>query len=379
MNGNIIDDFFKKYKNIMETMVNVNIMTVGKTGVGKSTLINNVFREKLAKTGVGSPVTQHLRKYSKDNIPISIYDTKGLELKEDVQNKIKEEIIEEVERRARSGNEAEYIHVLWYCINASSNRIEEFEIEWIDELSKVLPVIVVLTQSFSKASDDFYRYIDDKNLPIKSIQKVLAEQYEINEDIQIPPNGLEDLVKTTYGILPEAVRKAFINAQKVDIDSKVDAAIKWTAGYVTGSFATGFTPIPFSDALVLVPIQVSMLAHITAIFGVSISKSLISGIVGSIGGAGGAAMLGRYIVSNLLKLIPGIGTVAGGAISATTAAIITTALATAYIKVMKVVAKHEYEGKRLSNEEIAEMVKKQFEKELKKDRSKKDIKDMITV
>ena len=68
----------------METMPTVNIMTVGKTGVGKSTLINSVFREKLAETGVGSPVTRHLRRYNKETIPISIYDTKGLELKEEV-------------------------------------------------------------------------------------------------------------------------------------------------------------------------------------------------------------------------------------------------------------------------------------------------------
>ena len=35
----------------------LNIIVAGKTGVGKSTLINSVFKEKLADTGMGTPVT----------------------------------------------------------------------------------------------------------------------------------------------------------------------------------------------------------------------------------------------------------------------------------------------------------------------------------
>jgi len=40
------------------------------------------------------------------------------------------------------------------------------------------------------------------------------------------------------------------------------------------------------------------------------------------------------IVSNLLKLIPSVGTVAGGMISGTTAGLLTTALGESYIKIM---------------------------------------------
>ena len=43
----------------------LNIIVAGKTGVGKSTLINSVFKEKLADTGMGKPVTSHMRKITK--------------------------------------------------------------------------------------------------------------------------------------------------------------------------------------------------------------------------------------------------------------------------------------------------------------------------
>ena len=39
----------------------VNILIAGRTGVGKSTLINAVFQGNLATTGQGKPVTQETR------------------------------------------------------------------------------------------------------------------------------------------------------------------------------------------------------------------------------------------------------------------------------------------------------------------------------
>jgi len=37
-----------------------NLLVVGKTGVGKSTLVNTMFGSEVARTGVGEPVTKGL-------------------------------------------------------------------------------------------------------------------------------------------------------------------------------------------------------------------------------------------------------------------------------------------------------------------------------
>ena len=58
----------------------LNIMVAGKTGVGKSTLINAVFKEHLADMGMGKPVTTYMRKITKKDVPLAIYDTRGFEL-----------------------------------------------------------------------------------------------------------------------------------------------------------------------------------------------------------------------------------------------------------------------------------------------------------
>ena len=67
-------------KNVQKNMTRLNIMVMGKTGAGKSTLINQVFSRNLAVTGVGKPVTQAIRKYELEDFPLAIYDTPGLEL-----------------------------------------------------------------------------------------------------------------------------------------------------------------------------------------------------------------------------------------------------------------------------------------------------------
>lgn len=51
-------------------------------------------------------------------------------------------------------------------------------------------------------------------------------------------------------------------------------------------------------------------------------------------GSGTASLAGKTIVSNLLKLILGVGTIAGGMISGSTAAVLTASMAEAYIKLM---------------------------------------------
>ena len=133
----------------------LNIIVAGKTGVGKSTLINSVFREKLAETGMGKPVTDHMRRLTKKGVPLSIYDTRGFELGKEVQSEVKKEIVTTINKCLATQDINKAIHCIWYCINTASNRIEPEEIEWLRELSREnqvtqVPIIIVLTQSFSK-------------------------------------------------------------------------------------------------------------------------------------------------------------------------------------------------------------------------------------
>lgn len=371
---NVLAEVFNKIQEEMDNMEKTNILIVGKTGAGKSTLINSVFRAEMAETGAGKPITQHLKKISKEGIPVSLYDTKGLELSGVVQEEIKKEILDEIDRCnnlcIENDSKSELIHICWYCIDGSVRRCEETDINWINEIASKIPVIVVVTKGFPKKdAREFKKNIENLNLNCRAIIPVLAEKYEDEDEeeddvVIIPSYGLEKLVEVTLESLPEGVRKSFNNAQKVSLDKKVVAARKWVAGYTSTTAAIGASPVPFSDAPLLVAAQISMLAHITAIFGLSIEKAVLTAVIGSVAGVSGTTLTGKTLVSNLLKLIPGVGTVAGGVISASVASMMTITLGLAYISVLKFIVEEQNKGNEVSTEVIKEKMKEAYKKEL---------------
>lgn len=109
----------KKEKPIM------NILLMGATGVGKSSLINGLFGQEIAKAGVGKPITQHLEKFIDEKKGLILWDTKGIEDKDyhDTMQSIKKEM----EDSFKTLSEKEAIDVVYLCVKETSSRIQERE------------------------------------------------------------------------------------------------------------------------------------------------------------------------------------------------------------------------------------------------------------
>lgn len=365
-----IDAIAEKIKNLNT----LNIIVAGKTGVGKSTLINAVFRDKLAETGMGKPVTDHMRKISKKGIPLAIYDTKGFELGRDVQQQVKQEVMETISKGLAIQDINKAIHCIWYCINTASNRVEPEEIEWLKELSKEnqitqVPIIVVLTQSFSKKNADAMRkMILNENLDVVQVVPVLAEDYEIDEAYVARSYGLDVLIHVMGEALPDELMDTLQNVQIASLAEKKKRAQAAIATATLAAAGEGAAPIPFSDCALLIPTQLGMIASITVIFGFDVNKSILTAFLSSTLGSGGATLLGKTVVSNLVKLIPGVGTIAGGAISAATAGVLTAALGEAYIGIMTLVFNGEMSIDDLGTKRGKDQMTALFKYELKKQR-----------
>lgn len=349
----------------------LNIIVAGKTGVGKSTLINSVFKEKLADTGMGKPVTSHMRKITKKGVPLAIYDTRGFELGKEVQAEVKQEVMDTISKGLATQNINKAIHCIWYCINTASNRIEPEEIEWLRELSMEnqitqVPIIVVLTQSFSKKkAQEMRQVLLNENSDIIQIIPVLAEDYEIEDLGVAKAYGLDVLIKVMGEALPDELMDTLQHVQIACLEEKKRRAQAAVATAAVAAAGEGAVPIPFSDCALLIPTQIGMIASITVIFGFDVNKSVITALLSSSIGAGGATLLGKTVVTNMLKFIPGAGTAVGGVISAGTAGVITAALGEAYIGIMELVFKGDMSIDDLGTKKGKDAMSTMFKKRLK--------------
>ncbi len=172
--------------------------------------------------------------------------------------------------------------------------------------------------------------------------------------------ALKELIELTKEVFPEGHRAALAAAQKADLDFKHEQAQGVVAWAATAAFGIGATPIPLADTGPLLAVQIGMLARISAVYGLSFSSGFLSTLATSTVGGTIATLTGRLIVGGLLKLFPGIGWVAGGAISGSTAAALTASFGATYIASLDAVfAKHA--GETPSEEEVLDEVKRRLQ------------------
>ena len=357
MTENVAEKIMAAIRDVQKNMTKLNIMVMGKAGAGKSTLINNVFSRNLAQTGIGKPVTQSIRKYEIEDFPLAIYDTPGLELGgENAIDELLKESKEVLSKGAMRGI-SESIHCIWYCVSTPSHRFEEAEVEFIkkflDEANEFcVPVIIVLTQSYSKKdAKALMSEIEKENLNVVQIVPVLAQDVDIDEEYVIKAYGLDTLIDIVNNVIPEALRNTLAAVQKASLKMKLRKANAIVATAAAAAAATGAIPIPFTDAAVLVPEQIGMIASITAVFGIPLEKATVTAILSATIGTVGTTVMGKTVVSGLLKMIPGVGSIAGGVISASVAAALTAALGEAYIAIMMMVSKGEMSVSELDTDE----------------------------
>ena len=237
LNDKLIEYIKKESEKIMEKSFknsnHFNTLLLGKTGVGKSTLINGTFgfaKNEGAKTGIGEPITKEFGEYTSDKRKgLRLIDSQGIELEghniEVVFNSAKKLI----EDRAREGDPDKLIHCIWYCFKSSGLRFENCEKEILTLLMNQyddnnLPIIVVITQNFIE--EDTVKMIDYLKkefqflnreiiiIPVVALKKNLGNK---KKELIVEEDGIEELIKVSFEKSQKAILPAFVKSIKEKI------------------------------------------------------------------------------------------------------------------------------------------------------------------
>jgi uncharacterized protein (DUF697 family)/GTP-binding protein EngB required for normal cell division len=362
------DQFSKKFEEQSASIGRFNLAIFGKTGVGKSTLINSIFGEDVAETGIGGPVTQGSHLYMHVSGHFGVLDTPGLEIGKDSSIILQD--LEQYVREMRRSPLKEQVHVVWYCVRATDRRFEDTEDAFIRALDRLgLPVLLVFTQvpmrdgRYHPDALELADSIRARDLPLNG-EPIFLTYAKADEFAGYESHGLQDLLDATFRVAPEGVLAALTAAQKIDMNRKRGAANKAIGVAVAAAAAAGATPIPFSDAAILVPIQLTMMASVSHIYDIKIDKATTAALAAT----AAATTAGRSLIAGLFQLVPGLGSIVGGAIAAGVASSLTWAIGQAWVVVCVRIAQGEFSSVSgaLDSDEIREVFMTEFKSNIKK-------------
>ena len=228
-----LKSLLKDSKKEVKTVEHLNIVVVGPSGVGKSTLINAVLNsDNLTPEGFGQPVSQETNFFTSENVPFfRLADSKGIEKNAECGVEVVLETIKNFIKSQLDTKEPDnYIHCIWYCWTGS--RLEKSEIDLLNKLTKVytsetLPVIIVYTNAIDPTQIENAKKYVLNQLKIKNdFVDVLSKEREIVTGIKIPQRNIDKLREVTIKSAKTAINSSCYEGLIEDIKSRIKLLVE---------------------------------------------------------------------------------------------------------------------------------------------------------
>ncbi len=264
-----------------------NIIVIGNSGVGKSTLINACLEENVAPAEYGiKGTTDKLKIYTSSKIPFRLVDTVGFEpnsLKLPfVKSKGVRAVEDWVKENSEAGNADFKINVIWFCIDGTSGKLFQDTLNNFEAATRIwksIPIIIVVTKSYSEPDKIKNLKMINEALSnnkklrerVKAVIPVVAEQFIISEESNAfaPISGIVELINKTNELIPDS--RAVADKDFDDfILSKLRSQANGTVSLATiGAGVVAAVPIPIPDAGILTAIETFEINSISKIYGIT--------------------------------------------------------------------------------------------------------------
>jgi uncharacterized protein (DUF697 family)/predicted GTPase len=301
----------------------------GKTQSGKTSIIKFLTGADEAEIGYGfKPCTRYSRRYqfpTPEAPLLTFLDTRGLD----------EPGYDAGEDLALFNNEAHVVVITVKALDHAQERVLQ-HVRRIRQSQPARPCLLVLTclheaypQQQHPQPYPFGTEQEATAVP-ESLLRSLAEQrsrfeglvdHVVPVDLTRPEEGFTDadyggeqLKQVLLEVLPAAYRQTLLTLEEAKRelqDLYARSALPHIIGYSTLAATAGAIPVPWLDLLILPAIQSRMIYHLAEFYGQPLTATRFLEVASTLG----LGMLLRQASREVVKLIPYVGSVAGGVLA----------------------------------------------------------------
>lgn len=320
----------KMWKDIENSYLKLNILMAGKTGVGKTSLVNAIIGEEVGQVAKdGKPATRKNNSdllWSTDMGDIRFTDVPGF-------GEASAPTLNGVDYEENICNLGKTAHILLLVISCSDKALEkekEFLEKWKQDpdLAKV-PVFIVINKidsmkpirEWNPETLNLKHPTTEKEIQIKSFIDYVSGLPTFKEYAYLghvyPVCAGEEWGKDTYGIdvLKQAINNNVPEMLRLVLErenlSKEEKAKKIIRNYALSAATIAVEPIPVVDSVLLAPVQVAMVLHLGKIYGQKITKTAAQGIINTIG----LSFIGNVLFMTLAGFFPGVKQIIGPSVA----------------------------------------------------------------
>jgi uncharacterized protein (DUF697 family)/predicted GTPase len=312
-------------KTVRAELPTTEALLIGKPQAGKSSIVRGLTGVSAEIVGQGfRPHTQHTQRYAypSNDLPLLIFtDTVGLgDVKQETQTII-EELIEELQQKSNRAR----ILILTVKINDFATDTLGLIAQKLRQQFPEIPCLLVVTCLHEVYPTDVVAHppyppdYEEVKRAFNAIEQAFTDlcdrtvmiDFTLEEDGYTPVfYGLEALRDTLADLLPEAEARAIHQLLDNEAGEQIGNLYRDVGRHYISAFAVmaatlAAVPLPFATMPVLTALQVSMVGLLGKLYGQTLSPSQAGGIVSAIAGGFLAQAVGR----ELIKFIPGFGSV----------------------------------------------------------------------